>query len=639
MSQLSFTVIKSTKTDTWINHILGTNRDKLVIKEDRASLTLEDVILLEDLSTRAINLCKKYHLLTLADMINYFSIYRSFAFLSGSGRKTDKELSEVCRKHAEIKTNDAFNGPQVQQFQFLESCTYIIKKDEQKFFLWRLMVASNNLEGSTKTKMATILSSENPFKAINKFYRNLHKVYFMKTRDFFSAKRLHLFFQKQLSWFKEHIIDKRHLLTTREKQFFRFKLDMMANFQIDESYLNSLKDDFVNKNFKIFHFLEKVILKESFFKNKKRYYVYLHNLGFNNLHPIHKIDTTKEKFKVTRQAVCQIKDSILLRLKKVIAKFKIYIGNMSPSPYRSKRHLIVINQQLVNHINEQEGTNLTLRFLMFISNILVTEPKQILGLNLKFPSSSIYTPYLSKNKNSLSNFYLLNNSSFDKQLIKNLLIDLVKQLQSSITSNKVINLPDYCQKFGLSTNAATIKLITKIVRAEFHHKVISKRHSYKSVLIKGNELILNKNQPKKAREYIYDVLEKLGKPSTIRIIEKQFVQMFPKIKLTTSISVILKAKDTFTYLGSPSIYGLKKWEQSGIYVGGTIRNMVLTFLQKENMPLHINDITAKVKVFRNNTNGKSIFRNLKQIPADSSKFIFFPNRHIGLKNKVYKHYN
>ena len=639
MSQLSFTIIKSTQSDIWINHVLGTYHDKLVIKPDRASLTLEDVILLEGLSTRAINLCKKYYLLTLADMINYFSIYRSFAFLSGSGRKTDKELSEVCRKHAEIKTNKSLIGEDMKPFQFLENSTYLIKKEEQKFFLWRLNSASNKLEGNIKTKMTTILSSENPFRAIKEFYRNLHKVYFMKTPDFFSAKRLHLFFQQQLSWFKEHIIDKRHLLTAREKQFFQFKLDMMANFQVDEGYLNNLKNDFINKNFKIFHFLEKVILKESFFKNRKQYYVYLHNLGFNNLYPIHKLNITKEKFKVTRQAVCHIKDNILLSLRNVIVKLKIYLGNISYSPYRSKRHLIIVNQQLVNHINEQEGTNLTLKFLIFISNILITEQKQILGFNLKFPSSPIYTPYLSKNKNSLSNFYLINKSSFDKQLIENLLVDLVKQLQKRISSNKTLNLLDYCQKFGLPNNPTTIKLITKILRTEFQQKVISKYHSYKSIHIKGSELILNRNQPKKAKEYIYDVLEKLGKPSTISIIEKQLAKMFPKIKLTTNTSVILKAKDTFTYFGRPSVYGLKKWEQSGKYVGGTIRNMVLTFLQKEKIPLHINDITVKVRAFRNSTNEDLIFRNLRQIPADSSKFVFFPNKYIGLKDKTYKHYN
>lgn len=637
MSQLSFTIIKSTQTDIWINHVLGTYRDKLVIKQDRTSLTLEDVILLEGLSTRAINLCKKYCLLTLADMINYFSIYRSFAFLNGSGRKTDKELSEVCRKHAETTTNASLISEDIGQFQFLENRTYLMKKEEQKLFLWRLNAASNKLEGGTKTKIATILSSENPLRAIKEFYRNLHKVYFMKTINFFVAKRLHLFFQKQLSWFKEHIIDKRTLLTTREKQFLQFKLDMMANFQVDEGYINSLKNDFIKKNLKIFHFLEKVILQESFFKSKKRYHVYLYNLGFNNLYPIHKLDITKEKFKVTRQAICHIKDNILLRLRNIVIKLKTYLDNISYYPCRSRSHLIVINQQFVNQINEQENTNLTLNFLIFIFNILVKEQKQILGFNLKFPSRPIYTPYLSKNKNSLSCFYLLNNSLFDKQKIEKLLIDLAKQLQRRITADKALNLSDYCQKFGLPTNPTTIKLITKILKAEFQQKVTSNYYSYESIHIRGNELILKRNQCKKAKEYIYDVLEKLGKPSTISTIEKQLAKMFPKIKLTTSTSVILKAKDTFTYLGSPSIYGLKKWAQSGKYVEGTIRNMVLTFLQKEKIPLHINDITVKVRALRNNTNGDSIFRNLRQIPADSSKFVFFPNRYIGLKEKTYKH--
>ena len=114
--------------------------------------------------------------------------------------------------------------------------------------------------------------------------------------------------------------------------------------------------------------------------------------------------------------------------------------------------------------------------------------------------------------------------------------------------------------------------------------------------------------------------------------------MFPKVKLTTNTYTILKKKETFIYLGRPGIYGLKKWEKSGKCIGGSIRNMVLTFLQEENIPLHIDDITAKVKVFRNNTNRKSIFTNLKLIPANSSKFVFFPNQYIGLKSKIYEHH-
>lgn len=635
MSQLSFTIIKSTQTDIWINHVFGIYQDNLVIKQDKIGLTLEDIILLEGLSTRAINLCKKYGLLTLADIIDYFSIYRSFAFLNGSGRKTNKELSEMCRKHAEIKATKELISKKIQQFQFLESSTYILKKEEQKLFLWRLKIASHELKGRAKVEITTILTSKNPLTAIKDLYHNLHKVHFMKAINFFSAKRLHLFFQKQLLWFKEHIIDKRNILTAREKQFLHFKLEMMANFRVNEDDLNILKNDFINRNFKMLHFLEKIILQASFFKAKSRHYIFLHNLGFNNLHPIQTLNTTKEKFKITPQAVSHGKERILLRLRNVIATLKTYL---SYTPYHSKKHLIIINQQFVNHINKQEGTNWTLKFLVFILTILVSEKKQIIGLDLKFPSRSIYTPYLSKNKNNLSSFYLLNKYLFDKRLIENLLINLVEQLQRKIISDERLNLPDYCQKFGLPTNSATIKAITKILRTEFQQKVILKNHSYMSIDIGSDELTLKKNQPKKAKEYIYEVLEKLGKPSTINLIEKQLVKMFPKVKLTTATSITLKEKDTFTYLGRPGIYGLKKWEQSGIYIGGTIRHLVLTFLQKENMPLHIDDITIKVKAFRNNTNRKSIFNSLKLIPANSSKFVFFPNKYVGLKDKIYEHH-
>jgi len=87
-------------------------------------------------------------------------------------------------------------------------------------------------------------------------------------------------------------------------------------------------------------------------------------------------------------------------------------------------------------------------------------------------------------------------------------------------------------------------------------------------------------------------------------------------------------------VGRTSTYGLRKWENAGLYKGGTIRKIVKEYLENWNIPKHINDITHHVLQFRD-TNSYSILQNVKLMNTDKSPFVFYRGGMIGLKRKNY----
>ena len=82
-------------------------------------------------------------------------------------------------------------------------------------------------------------------------------------------------------------------------------------------------------------------------------------------------------------------------------------------------------------------------------------------------------------------------------------------------------------------------------------------------------------------------------------------------------------KDKFIFFGRSSTYGLKEWEnKKGNIKGGTIRELVIQFLQKKpGEIIHIDEIANYVIQFRD-TSPSKILANLK---LDAKGRFLFPS--------------
>ena len=89
----------------------------------------------------------------------------------------------------------------------------------------------------------------------------------------------------------------------------------------------------------------------------------------------------------------------------------------------------------------------------------------------------------------------------------------------------------------------------------------------------------------------------------------------------------MKRKNGFVPVGRKSVFGLKKWESElDNFKGGTIKDVIIDFLQNKTEPIHINSILEYLDKFRENKDARSVLSNIKldeivQVMRGKSKWI------------------
>jgi len=146
----------------------------------------------------------------------------------------------------------------------------------------------------------------------------------------------------------------------------------------------------------------------------------------------------------------------------------------------------------------------------------------------------------------------------------------------------------------------------------------------------GN-LTLKKNTPKLVHEYVIDVLEKANEPLHADEIHRRLELIKPGLQTADSIRGTLQKQNYFV-VTDWSTYGLKKWEDEGRYIGGTIKEVVAHYLRMFGTPKHMQDIADFVTQHRD-TSKKNIYSNLQSDPRNL--FTLFRFGFVGLTEKEY----
>jgi len=146
----------------------------------------------------------------------------------------------------------------------------------------------------------------------------------------------------------------------------------------------------------------------------------------------------------------------------------------------------------------------------------------------------------------------------------------------------------------------------------------------------GN-LTIKRNTLKLTYEYIIDVLAEANEPlHADEIYSRLEVKRPGSTKSADSLRGNL-SKSCFI-ITEWSTYGLKKWEDEGRYIGGTIKEVVAYYLRMFDTPKHIQEIADFVTQHRN-TNKRNIDGNLRIDPRN--QFKSFGLGFFGLNEKNY----
>ena len=142
---------------------------------------------------------------------------------------------------------------------------------------------------------------------------------------------------------------------------------------------------------------------------------------------------------------------------------------------------------------------------------------------------------------------------------------------------------------------------------------------------------VGRNTRKNVWEYIEAILRQAQKPLHVKEIAKRFAALGKKTNETSVRSNLLRFGSKFTLSGA-STYGLKEWEEEGIILGGTIRSLIINYLEQQPEPCHIYNIFQHIQPHRN-TNLRSI-QGIMQLDVQK-RFHNYGQYFYGLSDKNY----
>jgi hypothetical protein len=133
-------------------------------------------------------------------------------------------------------------------------------------------------------------------------------------------------------------------------------------------------------------------------------------------------------------------------------------------------------------------------------------------------------------------------------------------------------------------------------------------------------------------DVVYEILQQNGQPMHLNDIFAEFKKVLPEHKYTdpAELRPYLQKHERISYRNRSSIYTLKEWKH---IKAGTIRDAIVEFLTKLNLPQTANDITEYVLQHFPETNFASVRTSM--FNDTQNRFSFFNDSLFGLASKEY----
>ena len=289
------------------------------------------------------------------------------------------------------------------------------------------------------------------------------------------------------------------------------------------------------------------------------------------------------------------------------------------------QNIIIIDHDSNKHINELNNTNFSAVFNNYLLYACLSNKFDIVG---ETEGVLLINNNYSKDRHNWKNIYLVKNY-FSKEFdFNNFANDVDKRINSRNEETYSFNFKSYLNNFITNNNSSLIPILFPIAE-----KIINQE--FNIIIDLDDNIVFNRNTIKQVNEYAIEALETLGKPSKVEEIFNQIIKSGNNItKSQDSLRGSLQKTPEIIHFGRSSTYGLKKWEieKEGIK-GGTIKDIVIDYLQDKAEPIHVYEILNEVHKYREKTNAKNILTNLKLDPQ--KQFIIFNQSFIGLSSKTY----
>ena len=559
------------------------------------------------ISLRTYNVCMEQRWFSSEDIRNYYNKNKNFEGIKNCGKRSAEELMRISSLDflEKVKEEDLLNK------QLLASFKKLTPPQKEIIESYIKMLTAN----------------------LSPRLKNTLDLYFIQG---ISLQAFELFYMKaQEKAIKIKGIGRRNILDL-ENYFDKIKYFIVEVSKVENSEKVLLfKDLCVDKNIYPLNDIPVMVTRLGFFKVvdyllttpilfdeskiklfSKAFKFYRHTTGL-------KLREIGKQMNITHERVRQIRNQTICDLFKKLPIVRAFDDELLVQNHiQTSGDIIFLTPEQVAVINQKSHTDFTDGFVHFILCIYL-DKYQLVG-NL----SDVLFPHFSKKKNrhNWKRIYLVSKVIYPHFDWDGFVADITTLLEAKTAKAYELSLKDKVSAFMLDRTVSwerVAMVAALILKDEFGLKV------------EGDHIIIPRNTYKQINEYAYEALEALGTPSYVEEIAEKVKELYPQTNFThAGIRSSLKREYGFVPIGRSSNFGLKKWESTvENFKGGTIRDIVKEFLQQQQRPQTLQQVTTYLLQYRPHTNSKSVLTNLKAEASDT--FEFFQNSLIGLKGVNY----
>jgi hypothetical protein len=581
-------------------------------------MTIYEIYKKEEISVRSYHVCKYSNLNTIKDLKEYLYKRKSFENLRNCGRKSSEELIEICNKYQgeylenreiEIKKNNPLKT-------IISELTRVQREVINSFIL----VNTNSL--TVRSKNAVSLHLRKNFKIKNfaeRIFFNSVDVKHWKNVGAKSIPEIELY----LSIIKDFVKE------VNESKEEKYLISLKNNFLIQHTFSTSKIPSEILETESIF-LLTDFLLNQNFLFNENQTNIVKTALKIYKNQKELTLDDIAEKVNLTRERVRQIR---VVCLEDLFNKL-LFIQNFNDDLLQKynidiNANQIEIDSELIDLINLKNLTYLSQEFITYILYTYLSNDFSLIG-NIEDVMLPKY--FNARKRHNWNNFFLIKNALVIEIDFNALVNDIDRRINERIEESYTFSFKSYLSKF-LTNNKIEIldiafPIAEKIVNEEFD-----------LYLDLDENITFKRNTKKQVHEYALEALDQLGSPSKINLILDKVLELSPNyVTDEASLRAAMARRNGFVPIGRKSVFGLKKWEKElDNFKGGTIKDVILEFLQDKNEPSHISSVLEYLDKFRKNKDAKSVLTNLKVDPK--KRFLIYNQGFIGLKINKNKYSN
>ncbi|MDM8554677.1 hypothetical protein QUF75_08120 [Desulfococcaceae bacterium HSG7] len=559
----------------------------------------EDELAHENLSIRAINVCKNNELNSIEAILKHYKEYKTFRNFDNCGSKTEKELVEIYHKYSDTKELEL---SQVNFNNLNKLQRFILNQ----YFKSRIKSLSN--------RTINCLSSIDP--NIDDF-RSFYKVFSTPDFSIINLKNVGKKTKQEFDDFCNDIFSLADLLQSQvdAQEFFNFFVSVVTkDLDVDEKFIEDFASDFFEEKFPLFRFID-FLIKNGYIYSDRELQIFYHRSNYcadKEIFTLEKLgEKTSSQDKLTRERVRQLAEKINPILEgKLSHLFMCFPYTNYNISFNEDQDFIHIDNEFANRINMAEGVNFTPKFYARIFSIFMGDSHTLCPDSLK----------------NEANIYLIKKELFEYFDFDDFYQDIEQTVNRRILDTYSIHFEGYLCGFLKTDDISLLERISPICETILFE-------AFNLFLDLDGNVIIEKNIKIKSKDYALKVLEEYGKPMHLKMIYDHIISMYPDMKLKIESVRRALSSSEFIYFGNSSTYGLKKWEYENDSIkGGTHKDIAEQFLEKFDEPKHISDIYSYVRKFRD-TNERNVLLTIKS--GNNRRFVFFYGSYVGLKSKKY----